>query len=295
MNHSLNYTDATPEVLGEKGYDLVETIEERKDSGALDSLYTKVFTFPKTWTDGVGQKTARRISDAGWLLDELDCLSLADGYVLDAYEMGDSYGSNTRLYVRRADARVQYRPDLEKRKERERRLFMSAAEREKDGPFVDYVAPYDESMYISGLVDLEESKRIPEIWGYFTIPFTPMGIWQACLLKRVYVWMPAKWHGGYNNNSTVFFRDSVKSLLDTDGFVKLTPEQRAFIERSLHTDELLPHVEIGVDNAIVTYVVWSRWGGLQRRILDVKRKGKTLSFGEERSETLVHYDCGIRL
>ena len=76
------------------------------------------------------------------------------------------------------------------------------------------------------------------------------------------------------------------NLLDSKDIVLL--------ERCLKTGELLPHVEVVGNSAIVTCTSWSAWGGLRKRITTVKKNDNTVSFGDEKFETLIKYDCGIR-
>lgn len=259
-----------PEELGRKGAELVSAFERFVKDGRFDKR-----------------------NNLNWVFKILDELSIDDGYVLDAYEMGDDMGSRCELYVHKGDAAIEYKPDLNKRKERMRRIFMSKKDKEAAGPFEDYIAPYSDEMYIAHMIDYKEAEQIPPIWGYLTVPFTPMSIWQAFLLTKAYSYLPKKWHGNYNKIDFIFGREDIEQLFLSKGDA-LGKEDRAFLARCLESGELLPRVEIDGESAIVIFTSWSPWGGLFKRKVPVKKVWSTVLFEEEKQENLIKYDSGLR-
>lgn len=242
---------------------------------------------------GMAEKKHLVHGNLNWLFDVLSELHIKDDYVLDAYELGNEMGSRCELYVHRKNAVIEYKPDLEKRRERERRIFMTQREKEKLGPFEDYIPPYSDEMYVSMMLGYKEYNQIPPIWGYITVPFTSMGIWQAYLLTKAYSLLPKKLHGKYNNIDFIFEKSDIKQLMRITSNL-LDNKDLAYLERCLDTGELLPHVEVNGNTAIVTCTFWSAWGGLRKRITTVTKNDNTVSFGDEKFETLIKYDCGIR-
>ena len=214
--------------LGEKGEEFLSEIDRKKENGRFD-----------------------RFDNLNWKLEILDEIRLDAAYNLDAFEVGDDYGARFRLYVRKAGSTKQYKPDLEKRKERQDRMYMTEKAKREAGPFTDFIVPYDDSMYVSGLLDNKEAEQIPEIWRYLKVPFTPMGIWQAWLLKDVYSVLPNKWHGMYNSRSYIFTNEALNGLLESKKGV-LSEEDYGRLLYYRETGEVLPKVEVSGDKAVVT-------------------------------------------
>jgi len=260
---------------------------------SVEDLGQKGYEYEKAFQDALDNGVLEKNSNINWIFVTLDKLSIEDGYVLDYYEWGEEIGSRCELYVHRKNAAVEYKPDLAKREERSRRLFLSTREKEKLEPFEDYIAPYNDNMFISMMLDFKESKQIPPIWGYLTVPFTPMGIWQAFLLSKAYTLLPKNWHGNYNNINIIYDKIDILSLFD---FIRNVINQNEIksLSKYLETDELLPNVEVKEDTAVISYTFWSAWGGFKKVSVPVKKDGKTVSFGEASHETLIKYDCGLR-
>lgn len=61
----------------------------------------------------------------------------------------------------------------------------------------------------------------------------------------------------------------------------------------LDRDDILPSVEMNDYKAVVSFVYWSEWGGLCRKIIPVERADLSINIGKTRHEVLVKYDCGI--
>ena len=130
-------------------------------------------------------------------------------------------------------------------------MYMTEKAKREAGPFTDFIVPYDDSMYVSGLLDNKEAEQIPEIWRYLKVPFTPMGIWQAWLLKDVYSVLPNKWHGMYNSRSYIFTNEALNGLLESKKGV-LSEEDYGRLLYYRETGEVLPKVEVSGDKAVVT-------------------------------------------
>lgn len=262
--------ESTPQAMASKGEEYISLIEEKNEQGCLDMF-----------------------ENVNWLLDPLDKIKIAPGYVLDAFDCGSSYGANLQLYVCQKDSLQEYMPDLEKRKERENRLYMTAKERKKAGPFEDYIPPYDDSMRIGQRLDLAEAKQVPAIWGYLNIPFTPMGIWQAFLLYTASNLLPAQWHGMYNHRDYILEYEQMQNLLYYRGDDFSEEDKENFVDYMM-TSKYLPQVDVNGDNAIVTVSYWSQWNGLLRVTLPASKHGSTIAFGEEEYTVIAHYKTDLR-
>ena len=63
----------------------------------------------------------------------------------------------------------------------------------------------------------------------------------------------------------------------------------------INDERLIPNVNLVSDNkALVSFCYWNSWCGLVYTTLEALRTEKGVSFGEEKRETLIEYDCGIR-
>lgn len=261
---------AEPAELACKGAEFISLINNKNNEGAFE-----------------------RFEHLNWLLHPLDQIRLRSGFVLDAFQVGDRLGAIYQLYVCEANSVIEYKPNLQKREERDRRKYMSAKEREKAGTFVDAIEPYDDSMYISQRLDYDEAKNIPDIWGYLAIPFTPMGIWQAFLLKEAHTLMPLMWHAGYGRREFIFSKNNIQDIV-VNRVDKLSDNDYSLLLDCMQTDELFPHVTINGSKASITFCYWNDWSGLNKTTIQARQQGSSISFGEEDRENIISYNCGIR-
>ncbi len=236
--------------LGVVGYDFVTAINKRIESGELDEFDS--------------------FDNLNWMLDILNQIDIKTDYSLDAFEVGDRWGSMFRLYVRKSNADKVYNPTEDKRK-RER---------------------YYDSMYISGIVDFDEAEKIPEIWSYLKIPFSPICIWNAFLLRCAPTLLPQKWHACYNSRDYIFVAEDIEKLIKRER-KSLGEKDLCQLYNYLDNGELYPRVEISGDSATVYFSYWSDWAGLKRGEIKATKDGNTISFDEELTYPIIKYDCGI--
>lgn len=254
--------------LAEKGQEFADLISRKTDEGVF-----------------------KKEADLGWMMEPLDQLSILDGYVLDAYRsIFLSHNWNAKLYVHKKGAKEYYDPDPQKyyvnlplTHEQEKEIYGGE----------NKCARYMDSLLIEEL-DSEYDNQIPEIWDYLTVPFTPMGLWQAYLLKDSYTLLPAGWHGNYNRRIFIYDNSTVEWIKKRFGD-SFTESQIKGLDICIESLELLPQVSISRDIAVISYSYWSNRGGLSKRGLVALKKGKTVKFCKEESyKNIVHYDWGIR-
>lgn len=230
--------------------------------------------------------------DVNWLLEPLDLISIPDGYVVDVFKVGDRHGSTMRLYICEADAQERYIP----RKEEVQVALPWTKEdmirgKRRYEKRIQYVR-YDDTQYIQGMLSDDEAEAIPEIWDYLSLPFTPMGVWQAFLLKEILHLLPIEWHAAYSAIDYIYHPKSVASLLKAYKD-ELSAEGIEKMKRYSSSWELCPRVTIDHGIATIKCAYWSEYGGLYSATITVAKKGRTVEFLERESENLVKYESSI--
>ena len=51
-----------------------------------------------------------------------------------------------------------------------------------------------------------------EFWSYLSFENSPMGAWQACLLKNLWHYLPLFWHGGYAREDYIYEREQLDKI-----------------------------------------------------------------------------------
>ena len=225
--------------------------------------------------------------DVEWLLEPLDAISHSADIVLGAFRTGEWLGWVYQLYFHLRDAStiyVPFGPPYEKYNG-EVGLF------DLDDDGVPNPKPYDKTMLVKGLANHFTSMAIPEIWDDLTVPFTELGIWQALLLYKVLTFLPKGWHGNYNNHWYVFTQDDMQRIINKYSSYKSVDHK--MLASYYGQDDILPSVQIDGDKALVSYCIWTKWGGLCRIVVSVERHNDSVIFGEQERQVLVRYDCGI--
>ena len=225
--------------------------------------------------------------DIEWLLEPLDAISHSPDIVLGAFRKGDRLGWLYELYFHQRDASaiyVPFDPPYEKFNEYVD-LFMLEE-------YVPNAKPYNKTMLVKGLANAPTIMAVPKIWDDLTVPFTELGIWQALLLNEAYTFMPKGWHGNYLNHWYVFTQDDMQHIIDKYTQYKSVDHDK--LASYLGRVDILPSVKIDGDNAVVSYCIWTRWGGLRRLTVPVEKHNEFVKFGKWERQTLVEYDCGIR-
>lgn len=225
--------------------------------------------------------------DVEWLLEPLDAISHSADIVLGAFRTGDRLGWVYRLYLHQRNASAVYlpfNPPYEKYN-REVGLF------DLDDEGIPDPKPYNKTMLVRSLANFFTNMAVPEVWDDLTVPFTELGIWQALLLDNALTFLPKGWHGNYNNHWYVFTQDDMQRIIDK--YSSYESVDHKTLASYNGQDDILPSVQIEGDKAVVSYCIWTKWGGLCRIVVPVERHNYSVIFGKHEREVLVKYDCGI--
>lgn len=220
-------------------------------------------------------------TDFEHLLEVLDLVRIKDGYVLDFYQTR-RYEYDTVPYVR---GRFEERHDYD----------------------MPWFMHHDGRDFLQG----------------FDIPFSEMGIWQGYLLHILIDITPKEGHASYGTVTEVY---SNKDLFDVMGVsptyendasdykkflisIGCRPEDiaEAIKPKGSHPDDITeallkyigskdiePSVRIiNDDQAEITAVFWSEFGGLIKETTIATKNGNTINYETKDQEVLVEYNCGI--
>ena len=97
-------------------------------------------------------------------------------------------------------------------------------------------------------------------------------------------------HALYNDSTIFCTHAALDARLSEGAFVGPIPD---WVYEDAKAFDLAPRVKIGEDEVIVSVVLFTSWGGLERGSYAVRRAfpHQILS---SRSRTLVEYDCSLR-
>ena len=158
-------------------------------------------------------------------------------------------------------------------------------------PYYSTDEPYNDSLLIKGRLSSKESKKIPSIFPYFTVPFTKEGIMQAWLLNSISDYMAKGWHANYGRIKYIYNINDINSIFPPSPSSDLIEARNKIMQ--LDSKTLLPDIIIDGDNAFLKICFWNGWSGLVQRNQNVTKVGNSIQFGEFDNNTLVNYDCGI--
>jgi len=211
------------------------------------------------------------------IMEPLDKIKVDDGYVVDAFKVGNRQGNRMQLYACKRDAQIKYDPQTKEVPLFATKRTLFGKKEVQTGTKTEFL-PYSDEMYITGMLEYGVAEAIPPVFTHLSIPFDQMGIWQAFLLYISPSVMPRFWHGGYG------YRDYIFDL-------NILPNLKGDCSEFYSDKSLLPKVDIlDEQNAIVTCTFWNDWSGLCRQSV---RVNKDMSFEESDREVLVEYNCGI--
>lgn len=194
------------------------------------------------------------IFDANEYFSVLEHLKIQDGYILDYYYFGELLGSEPLLYAR------------PKNKE----------------PYRSY------SEYKQEHGELWESSH--KYLDHIVIDDTPEGFFQFIALRVMGGQFYLFWHARYDDYRIICGSEVLEKILTTpDEFNKIIPVD---IQQEARKLKVEPVVELTYDKARVEIVVFSKWKGFLRRKYTISRYFPHTIL-EEKSETLVPYNCGI--
>ena len=194
------------------------------------------------------------IFDVNEYFSVLEHLKIQDGYILDYCYYREFLGSEPLLYARPKD----------------RKPYQS----------------YSEYKQEQGAIWESSDKYLDHI----VIDDTPEGYFQFIALRVMGGQFYLSWHARYDDYTIVCGSEVLEKILTTpDEFGKTIPVD---IQRKARKLKVEPIVELAYDKARVEIVVFSKWKGFLRRKYTVSRYFPHTIL-EEKTETLVPYDCGI--
>jgi len=191
-------------------------------------------------------------------------LKIRDGYEFDAFKCGDDMGWEFQTYCCKAGSELQF----------------------EDG------MTYDDAHYIQDLHDAYATRDVKPAIGYFEVPFTEEGIFQAWLLDNAHEFMPRYWHANYNVKDFIFQKEDLENLFEKEDGLCSRESAR---EETMALDPagMLPKVTVEGDTAWVEYTYWNDWKGLVKARTKAVRYGSGISFDEPELDVLVMFDCLI--
>ena len=247
------------------------TMEEYSPSIETDNIFSlKGMEF----TDHIRKMNFKCFDDLMPLLEPLDCLSMRQGYVLDAFQCGDRIGSRLQLYCCKEGSEIMFQEPKEDEKQKKGRWPFGRAKKKE-------LPPYTDDMYLQGMYSPAVSGLIPEIWSYITAEFLPMAAWQCYLLRSAQYIMPRNWHAIYGSRDYIFVPSDLKGL-------------SADCSQYYDDPSVFPSVELTDDNeAVVSCCYWNDWQGLIRETVKVTFVDGHAQFVELKHTTLVPYHSSL--
>ena len=237
--------------------------EPGSDEGDVDNHLGEMAVEFEDYMDGCDFD---KFDNLMFVLSHLPLLKIREGYELDAFQKGDSHGWVFQPYCCRQNSFVRYIPSEH--------------------------GEYDDSMYIQNRIDYQEAETVPPYMSYFSVPFTPEGIFQAWMLNNLTDFMPRGWHAGYGSKTFIFETSRIEHIFRPD---KHTDREKVREEVfALDPESLLPKVSISGNYAVLEYVYWNDWSGLVKVIAEVDKEGNTVRFGTPTEEVLVAYHSSLR-
>lgn len=122
------------------------------------------------------------------------------------------------------------------------------------------------------------------IWEYISVENSPMGVWQAFLLKELWHKLPLFWHANYCSRHYIYTEEDIDTLPKIINF-----------KRTLHQFDITPYVVKSNNKWYVSVCYWNNWSGLVREHIEVTlENGKVTNFFDLDDDKLYEYKCGIR-
>lgn len=235
----------------------------------------------------VRRQDFKRFDDLMFILKKLPALKLRDGYIFDAYYIGDQWGGMFMTYCHQTGPKQYYVPTIGEQPDLLDEAFAKMECSQKGETYVPKFThvPYNDRLTISSPRKYGEDQDVPPALPYFEVPFTEEGILQAWLLDHLTDFMPLFWHAGYRKRTHLWTED------DADTFCFETEVYRQLKQFDLSS--LLPKITIEGSSATFTYAFWNNWQGLVKATERVEKSGSSVHFAEPEFEVLLKYDCGI--
>lgn len=208
-------------------------------------------------------------------------ISMREGYTLDyLYHHRDGWGSEPFLYVRRTGAQpfrtFQEWVQWEQQEDEESARLMA------NGTV--------ESAIMLDAVRTATRNRM--LLPYLTADGTPDSFFELVVLLRLAGQFYLSWHANYNDLEVIASATHVEQVITgmTSGhFGARFSKEQASAARSL---DVVPSVEVGTNEASVTYVTFSKWGGFLRT-KETFRRSAPHRIVSRRVVYAVKYDCGV--
>ncbi len=268
-----NYNEKTDISFGDLGFEFSEMIDKKRLEGNL-----------------------RRLTNINWILKPLYLIRIKEGYDIDAFVARSSHESQSFFYCHTKNATVKYNPS-------ERRVKLGVAkqlppntidfeELVKERRY--YVPSYEDTMLVKDNISYGAASCIPDFWNYLTVPFSPMGVWQAFLLNEAWKMFPLGWHALYCEDMINF--KPGKSIFEKIPLIqKYHPEIVEQIIVFNQSPDVLPKVTINDNTAMIHYTFWNNYWGFVKAIKHATWNGKFIEFDERETEVLVEYKSRLTL
>ena len=154
-----------------------------------------------------------------------------------------------------------------------------------------YARPVDQRPYLNE----SEYKAAPEQPDYYSF-VTPQDSAEGYLDYAVFAVTANQfyldWHANYNDwrvlCSTADVEDVIRSLGERSFGRPMTPAQQ---QAARAIPDPQPSVVLSDKSAMVTMLVFTKWGGFYRRTLTINRADHSIV--DEHDQPLVEYDCGV--
>ena len=131
-----------------------------------------------------------------------------------------------------------------------------------------------------------------DLLSFMVTDDTPDGFFQLIVFRRLAGQFYLYWHANYNDTRILTTAEDIEAIISSvsrDGFgTEFTEEQIS----ALRTVNACPTVELSVNQASVTYCLFSRWGGLTRLRESYHRLPPHLMFSQQ-VLSRVEYLCNV--
>lgn len=167
------------------------------------------------------------------------------------------------------------------------------------GEPVIYARPVDQKPYrnYSKYEKAEGKTSFRESWhramNRVQVDGTAEGFFEFAVLRIMGRQFYRYWHASYNDALIICDPAGLEALLsiyDGEKYMSLPSD----VQEKARALDFQPVVEIGDETVLVRVVIFTNWGGFIRVSYSISRDFPHEVLQEER-ETLVEYDCGIRL
>ena len=224
-----------------------------------------------------------QFDNLNFLLRYLPDLEIRQGYELDAFQSGTRRDVIYQLYVCEINSQIRWQPCPDN-------LNTSQMMDIKPGN----VPPYNDSMYIQGLIPFLLSHLVPDPLDYFKVNNTERGAISAWMLHNMHYFMP---HSGHYIN---VLRDYIYDKTSWEQCkTNITSEEIKSSEvlnklQNISIDQVMPKISFDGHKVSFEYFYWEHKSGLMKATeLATIIDGKIL-FSKPTVDNIVNYESGVR-